>query len=108
MTDELKPVCCGCGGEAVVGYTESGLSYVECQKCLTETRFFHTEAEAITAWNKAMGERTAKVRHHLATIKTYEGFKYRITEDLCGNCKRKVLPIDVYCSECGARLERDE
>ena len=65
MNDELKPVRCGCGGEAQIrAYdTLSGESavYVACSKCDISTRSFLIADEAITAWNKAMGERTAKV-----------------------------------------------
>ena len=72
MTDELKPVRCGCGGEAWRGivYVE-GIRFfrVYCENCRTETDIYDTEAEAVTAWNRAMGnrdelsrvERTAKV-----------------------------------------------
>ena len=60
MTDELKPVNCGCGGEAeVVKHTFHGASPsygVECTNCHTESwQFYNTEAEAVTAWNRAMG-----------------------------------------------------
>ena len=66
MTDELKPVRCGCGGEAKVewanGYDpfaekrKSNLWYgVICKKCKIQTKAYYTEAEAITAWNRAMG-----------------------------------------------------
>ena len=57
MTDELKPVPCGCGGEAVVvaeprdGYTSY---YCTCLDCAINTDYHETESEAITAWNRAM------------------------------------------------------
>lgn len=56
MSDELKPVRCGCGGEAVIYVTHWwGKCYVcECDECGTASRPCNTEAEAITAWNKAM------------------------------------------------------
>ena len=62
MTDEMKPVRCGCGGEAEVikheYYMCSPTYGVTCYKCGTATnQGFDTEAEAITAWNTAMGER---------------------------------------------------
>lgn len=65
---ELKPVRCGCGGEAKVDkhtYYRALPTYgVRCHRCGQETRqFYMTEAEAIKAWNKAMGERTEKVIH---------------------------------------------
>ena len=76
---ELKPVHCGCGGEAKAMSNDSHLDgcifhFVKCAECGIDTAFYDTEAEAITAWNKAMGanhfregtkmmdtERTAKV-----------------------------------------------
>ena len=52
MTDELKPVPCGCGGEAKV----RGINHfwVDCKKCHTSTTVFDSESEAVEAWNKAM------------------------------------------------------
>ena len=60
MTDELKPVNCGCGGKAIVGswwrYSDGKRVYaVSCAKCGIQIKPFDTETEAITAWNKAMG-----------------------------------------------------
>lgn len=61
---ELKPVRCGCGGEAkvvkalcndkkgkpiVVGYS------VTCEICGTRTRPVSAGAIAVAVWNKAMG-----------------------------------------------------
>lgn len=62
MTDELKPVRCGCGGEAnIYAYearwkkTEDGYQRsVGCLKCGIATQLYDTGAEAITAWNTAM------------------------------------------------------
>ena len=61
MSDELKPVNCGCGGEAKVYDNEVrhefGISHfvVECQKCGIITKWKNTEAEAVESWNLAMG-----------------------------------------------------
>lgn len=62
MSDELKPVRCGCGGEAKVStWTGSNATVfndcnaVYCENCGMQTKKYRTEAEAITAWNKAMG-----------------------------------------------------
>ena len=62
--DELKPVRCGCGGEAKVDWTVINGAYmagVVCRKCGIKTapvwnRFDKDDAiaEAITAWNTAM------------------------------------------------------
>ena len=60
MTDELKPVRCGCGGEAEIfhiapdGY--AGSYCVRCVDCLTQSPFFTGNKEkAIEVWNRAMG-----------------------------------------------------
>ncbi len=56
MTEELKPVRCGCGGEAKVIMLIPEVYAVECSKCWIRTGSpAKTEAEAVTAWNKAMG-----------------------------------------------------
>lgn len=63
MSEELKPVNCGCGGEAHIytyearwKITEDGYQRsVGCLKCGIATQLYDTEAEAIQSWNKAMG-----------------------------------------------------
>ena len=110
MTDELKPVRGGCGGEAWAmmalypDYAEC--PYIcQCRKCHIKTVGYETKAEAIEAWNKAMGsaekssvvERTAKAEYSNA-----DG------EYLCSECGRVVQIEDAYCCGCGARLEWDE
>ena len=107
MSKELKPINCGCGGEAIVApYHGDGYEsfYVYCQNCNIDSDYYETEAEAVTAWNTAMGERTAKVIEHDASI-TVDGYKYHRSEYLCSACKKKVIGGDEYCSHCGARLE---
>lgn len=125
MTDELKPVRCGCGGEAKVEEWV-GRWYVRCQKsnCLISTKNCDTEAEAIEAWNRAMGtntrrllevlvhdatdtnvgnkERTAKV---VTEEKPIEGSDNYIAVTSCGACGNVVSLFDTYCSGCGCRLE---
>ena len=110
MTGELKPVKCGCGGEAnIYTYearwkkTEDGYQRsVGCLKCGIATQLYDTEAEAVTAWNRAMGadqfrevtkkiERTAKVMN--------DGINY------CENCEGYVEAPMAYCPYCGCRLE---
>ena len=115
MSEELKLVRCGCGGEAKVDWTVINGYYmagVVCSKCGTKTVSFYERhdkdkaiTEAITAWNTAMGERTAKVIEHDASITDDRGYKYLRSEYLCENCKKKVIGGDEYCSHCGCRLE---
>lgn len=98
-----KPVKCGCSGESRIyswNEEDDGVQSIHyhaiCMKCGIETNAYDTEAEAITAWNKAMGERTAK-----ATRKP-EAFFYRCE---CGYglcCEKNDMN---YCPSCGARLE---
>lgn len=96
---QLKPVPCGCGGEAVVHEQEYGEYEVYCPRCFITTDDYDTEAEAIEAWNRAMGERKAK-----ATRKP-EAFFYRCE---CGYglcCEKNDMN---YCPHCGGRLEWNE
>lgn len=118
---------CGCGGEAKVQRVRTLKSHVlvvMCTKCEIATNYYTTEAEAITAWNRAMGgllpegdpqknvgykyttttERTAKVISDDVII-TVNGYKYHHEEYLCNACKNKVFSCDSYCSHCGAKLD---
>ena len=115
MTDELKAVRCGCGGEAVaIGDADNNIYFVKCDKCWISTDLFHSEAEAVEVWNKAMGakdtnvlckERTAKVKS-----KNYYGTTTNTVGDFtcigkCENCDCEVNEHYAYCPYCGARLE---
>ena len=115
MSDELKPVRCGCGGEAKVEplpfetwndiWDASASQYfVRCDRCGMTTRLHDTEAEAVEAWNRAMSENvpTAKVT---TVEKPIEGSVRTISVMACENCENVVSIFDNYCSGCGARLE---
>ena len=60
MSEEPKPVNCGCGGCAVVHEQVYGEYEVYCPRCFIETDDYDTEAEAIQAWNTAMGANLEK------------------------------------------------
>lgn len=98
------PVRCGCGGEAEIGqkYLMGNLPdvYVICGNCSIRTGEYYTETEAIEAWNKAMGERTAMVCKPAEGRPAYE-------KGICScGYVLSVLQRDfVYCPSCGARLE---
>ena len=101
MCEELKLVRCGCGGEASVDYfigePSEGASYmVYCRKCEIQTMSYDTMTEAITAWNIAMGERTAKAKVNFKD----ENFFFGWCE--CGQYQSSQFP---YCPVCGCRLE---
>ncbi len=111
MTDELKPVRCGCGGEALIQVldykTPNKRYYVVCNKCGTTSWLYLMISEAIEAWNRAMGnrmelqtvERTAKVE----TVEKPNVFK-------CSECGQYFhqtswgSPVE-YCSRCGTKID---
>ena len=78
MNGELKPVHCGCGGEAwtdyIIGEPSEGVGwFVCCKNCDIQTPAeYPTEADAIEAWNRAMSERTAKdTKDELAVLRDF-------------------------------------
>ena len=110
MTDELKPVRCGCGGQAVIYVTHWwGKCYVcECNECGTASRPCTTEAEAITAWNKAMGadqfrEVTEKIESERKKG-TWKNVAFLTRE--CSECGAQYheLEYDNFCPHCGAEM----
>lgn len=104
----IKPVKCGCGGEAIIYINGARQAKIYCEKCGIESNVFATKYEAITAWNRAMGnrmelqtvERTAKVRDKKEDPMVDEWHHGR-----CMNCGKQVRRRDNYCSRCGSRLE---
>ena len=62
MTDEMKPVRCGCGGEAEVLKFNNDTWLVMCNKCRTSSENYTSKEKAITAWNRAMDARTTPER----------------------------------------------
>ena len=109
MNDEMKPVRCGCGGEAQIrAYcTLSGESavYVSCSKCDISTQSFLIADEAIKAWNRAMVARTAKVesRKWQKDLTLIGGGSW---SGKCQGCGRWVKSNEcTYCPNCGAKLD---
>ena len=99
---ELNPVNCGCGGKAQVffPFANNSIYMIECKKCGICTSAYETETEAIQAWNKAMNERTAKVKdldRRSETSMSWEG--------ICTKCGSYTMHGMNYCFYCGARLE---
>ena len=116
---ELKPVRCGCGGEAYHDTTRGWIPMREdafvvwhrviCKNCGTQTKAFYTEAEAIQAWNKAMGAKDINVPNKFATDTNVGNKTAKFKQDgeflRCGKCNHIVDSGYKYCPECGSRLE---
>ena len=110
MSEELKPVRCGCGGEAFHD-TARGWNPVRedalvlwhrviCKNCGTQTKAFYTEAEAIQAWNRAISGQNKEKDMTFHWIESFLG--YRCSS--CGHiCNTTAMP-DI-CPNCHARLE---
>jgi len=110
VSEELKPVNCGCGGNWTIVMGRHPIAkyiywYVRCEDCGTRTDEYDTKEQAITAWNKAMSgsaedfsavERTAKVNVSYRDESVVFGF--------C-ECGQSVNTYSTYCPVCGARLE---
>lgn len=100
INEELKPVQCGCGGKPRIAkkILMGNLPdvYVLCENCSIRTREYYSVTEAITAWNKAMGERTATVKDFGHPCGTY-GY--------CSNCGGYCVNEDPYCPHCGAKIK---
>lgn len=109
MSEKLKPVRCGCGGEAQYEAYENYNfgSYIAhimiCDKCGMRTAEWPSEAEAIEAWNRAMGERTAKVQELPRRSETSLDW-----EGKCSNCGAYTNLDMNYCHNCGAKLDWGE
>ncbi len=111
MSEKLKPVRCGCGGEPVVGhikktsYLPKDRWYIGCPKCDICTGLYDTEAEVITAWNTAMGERTAKVVDKSVGRHSISDFDWIGKCEKCGN---EIQYSFDFCPYCGVKLEWSE
>ena len=109
--DKLQPFRCGCGGKAMLYVSPiTTRCLLQCESCKIETAFYDTEAEAITAWNKAMGnfpktniqkiDAVIPVKCEYGDEKTVFASGY-----ICPNCYTHVVQLDKYCSECGMKLD---
>ena len=104
--DGLKPIRCGCGGEAKVKkYTfhhALPLYRVRCETCGMQSGVRDTEAEAIQVWNRAMGAG----KDEIAITKgywmaTYDGLYCSVC-----NYKCETTALPEVCPHCGTSLTR--
>ena len=108
MSEELKPIRCGCGGEAEIFHiTPEGCegSYcVRCTECLTQTPFFNKDKnKAIEVWNTAMSVKDINVLDKATVI--IEPFTTDMNHVGYCKCGYLVNAEWEYCPLCGARLE---
>ena len=108
MSDELKPVRCGCGGKPYIYHLDAKDDYpwtIMCEQCEIVTANYATEAEAITAWNRAMGATDTNVgdKERTAKVETYTDDQQE-TWSVC-ECGTDVWKSYNYCPECGAKLD---
>ena len=127
----IEPVNCGCGGKAKIAKKilmgDLPDVYVFCRNCSIRTGEYYSVAEAIQAWNRAMGARYVtdevfdKVKGEviedvLKSVKIERTAKVVNYEDPFGNggygdcseCWAEVNEQYTYCPNCGARLEWNE
>ena len=111
MSDELKPVNCGCGGEARIlhpSYTHCIV--VMCPLCGIKTAYQNTESEAITAWNRAMGQKTGEWIEYPDCLQ-YEN-AYADDQIVCSACHHVFNIMDNcteefdFCPHCGAEMKK--
>ena len=121
MTDELKPVRCGCGGDAKVSWDIINGWYmtgVHCENCGISTQPVYNRddkdkaiADAVTAWNRAMGNRDELSRNEwTAKVEKVDTNSPHSQVYKCCKCgqytHRTAWSRDVhYCPSCGAELE---
>lgn len=103
MTDKLRPVRCGCGGKAVaIGDADNNIYFVKCDKCWISTDLFHSKAEAVEAWNRAMGAGKSEIAITKGYwMTTYDGLHCSVC-----NYKCETTALPEVCPHCGTRLIR--
>ena len=110
MTNELKPVRCGCGGKAAVLIGEDEFRRwkcvykVKCWDCGMQTQQKRTRAVAIEVWNRAMGvaEKSSTVERTAKATRNPQAFFYHCECGYALCCEKNDMN---YCPNCGARLE---
>lgn len=98
MSDELKPVRCGCGGEAwsfMTLYPENTeRPYIcQCRKCFIRTCGYPSEAEAVEAWNRAMGTNTRRLLEVLVHDATDTNVGRKFDKDIDVPVKERTAKV---------------
>ena len=107
---DLEPVKCGCGGEARIGKIYGDAWTVECTECGIQSGCYDSEAEAIEAWNRAMGGRDINVptKERTAKVRKIAQREAKILFDGKCECGYDVSVGELYCPNCGAKLDWSE
>ena len=126
-----KPVNCGCGGKVCIETDHDTIQpikpidwkRVRCNKCNIRTTWRHSEAEAVEAWNEAMGadknsvisvfpaelmDTTIVQKINSVTpvkIEYYNEDSLYASGHICPNCHTNVIVKYKYCPECGMKLD---
>ena len=95
MSDELKPVRCGCGGDVEIIKHPNGKYTVSCTRggCMANVGWCPDEKTAITAWNRAMGATDTNVGDKII---------------YCKDCKYSHMTIDGLCKYCDIWFPNEE
>ena len=108
---DSEPVRCGCGGEAKVFETplkDCEGYFVQCDSCKTATFLWLSEAEAVQAWNRAMGKRDES-----SQVERKTGAWLLSNDDgaywVCSACgfASEAFGADIlyhFCPRCGADM----
>ena len=107
MTDNMKPVRCGCGGKAEAYEIHFwGKCYVcECMECGVTTKPMDTEAEAVQAWNRAMGAKDINVpdKERMAKMEWIPFTQRELTEE-----EREIYPEGGFVFTCQLPKDGEE
>ena len=103
----IELIHCRCGGQTKVDTKLVSCAPVErkrvyCSKCYISTEWMKSEAEAVEVWNKAMGERTAKVSNQI--FNNSNPYTVGAWIGTC-ECGELVSYSSKYCHMCGAKLD---
>ena len=93
MSEELKPVRCGCGGFADSHLGKYANWFISCEKCGVRTPLCDSRDEAIMTWNRAMGATDTNVGDKII---------------YCKDCKYSHMTIDGLCKYCDIWFPNEE